>query len=170
MNRRLADLQIPSNRGTPVRRKCTGDCWLRLLSILLFIGGLLLLFTTRARASDSPTPRTTAELTGIIATPNGAPLAGATVALENITTHQRTTAQTGHNGTFNLAGLSAGEYHLYVSAAGYKTYSVSQLPLVAGDRARANPIMEIGDASIIVEAKAGVTSRAGTALVGKSIS
>jgi Carboxypeptidase regulatory-like domain len=153
-------------------RRCTRDCWLRLLSIILFISGLFLLLTAHARALDSPHPKTstTADLTGVVATVDGASLAGATVALEDLATHRQSTAQSGANGDFNFAGLPAGEYRLRVVASGYKTYSVSQLPLVAGDRACANPIMEVGDASVIVEAKVGVISRAGTALVGKSIS
>ena len=69
------------------------------------------------------------------------------------------------------AGVPVGEYRLEVAAPGYRTFVVAQLPLVAGDVANARAILDPGNAAdVVMGATNSVTSRVGTALVGKSVS
>ena len=64
-----------------------------------------------------------------------------------------------------------GDYRLLLSAPGYKTFRVSKFPLVSGDRATANPVLEPGDTNEIQTGlSTSVTSRTGLALAGKGIS
>jgi len=67
--------------------------------------------------------------------------------------------------------VPVGEYRLEVGALGYKTFVVAQLPLVAGDVANANAVLDPGKAGeIVMGATSSVSSRVGTALAGKSVS
>jgi hypothetical protein len=75
------------------------------------------------------------------------------------------------NGDFRFSNLPAGEYSLQVVTPGYKTFSISRLPLVAEDQAKANAVMEPGNTTdVVTGSAASVVSRVGTALGGKSVS
>src|ERR1700733_4480060 len=84
----------------------------------------------------------TTELAGRVVAPAGVPVAGVIVSLENLATHHRREAESTLEGTFQLQQIFAGEYKLTATAAGYKTFIVPQMPLVAGDQATANIVME----------------------------
>jgi hypothetical protein len=113
----------------------------------------------------------TAALSGHVDTSTGAPITNASVALENLVTHQRVTTRSTSGGGFRFLRLPVGEYKLQVSATGYKTFLVARLPLVAGDRANANAVLVPGEAADVVLGSAqSVTSRAGVALAGKTVS
>jgi hypothetical protein len=113
----------------------------------------------------------TTELAGRVVAPAGVPVAGVVVSLENLATHQHREAESTVEGTFQLQQIFAGEYRLTATAVGYKTFVVPQMPLVAGDRATANIVMERGDsAEKMFGSVESVVSRVGTALVGKSVS
>lgn len=111
------------------------------------------------------------ELSGRVIRPSGEPVSGATVVVENLESHERHRTLSTLLGDFRFGSLPPGEYRLLVTAAGYKSFSVPRLPLVAGDRAKAIALMEPGDISDVIEgSQASVVSRAGTALGGKSVS
>lgn len=113
----------------------------------------------------------TTELAGRVVAPVGVPVAGVIVSLENLATHQRREAESTVEGTFQLQQIFAGEYKLTATAAGYKTFIVPQMPLVAGDQATANIVMERGNsAEKVFGSLDSVISRVGTALAGKSVS
>lgn len=113
----------------------------------------------------------TSELQGHVMRSDGTALAGAVVSLENLKTLRRQTESSTGDGSFVLVELPAGEYRLQVTAPGYKAFAVDQLPLVAGDTAHANAILQPGNATDVVPGEAGsVTSRLGTALAGKTVS
>jgi hypothetical protein len=110
-------------------------------------------------------------LVGHVGAGPGAPIAGATVSLTNISTRKQTSTTSAAEGSFRFACVPAGEYRLEVAAPGYKTFVVAKLPLVAGDVASANAVLEPGSATDIAMGTTGsVTSRVGTALAGKSVS
>lgn len=112
-----------------------------------------------------------AELKGRVTAVSGRSVSGAAVLLEDLHTHSRKTAKSFADGTFDFAGLPAGEYRLEVTAFGYRTFAVATLPLVAGDSARAIAVLVPGDAAdVMTGSKESVTSRLGTALAGKSVS
>jgi hypothetical protein len=125
-------------------------------------------------SADAPRVQNTgdvAQLTGKVNSASGKLIAGATVSLENLGTHRKRSAFSSAEGSFDFAGLVPGEYKLEVVAVGYKTFAVHQLPLVAGDSANANAILEAGSAAeIVIGSVESVTSRLGTALAGKTVS
>lgn len=111
------------------------------------------------------------ELAGRVVTPAGVPVAGAVVSLENLATHQHREAESTVEGTFQLQQIVAVEYKLTATVAGYKTFVVPQMPLVAGDQAMENIMMERGNpAEKVFGSVDSVVSRVGTALAGKSVS
>jgi Carboxypeptidase regulatory-like domain/TonB dependent receptor-like, beta-barrel len=153
-------------------RRSKYQLWLTIL-----LGGVswLAVSAQEARAtgkvSQDRKPAIAAELTGRVSTTSGGPVAGATASIENLVTHQKQAAQSNAEGVFHLPHLPPGEYRLEVTAPGYKTFLVPQLPLVAADAAHANAVLERGDAADFVTGTvASVTSRMGTALAGKSVS
>ncbi len=80
-------------------------------------------------------------------------------------------AVTSPEGAFRFLALPPGDYKLLVTAARYKSFSVSRLPLVAADAATANAVMEPGTAQeTTVGTASSVISRVGTDLAGKSVS
>ncbi len=112
-----------------------------------------------------------AELDGCVLTETAAPISGTIISIENLETHQHQTTKSTAEGLFRFSLVPAGEYKLTATATGYKAFVVPQLPLVAGDDATANLLMEQGDSALIVIGSVtSVVSRVGTALVGKSVS
>jgi outer membrane receptor protein involved in Fe transport len=112
-----------------------------------------------------------AALIGRVNTRTGDPIPGATITLDELAAHRQTTTLSTNSGAFRFTGVPAGQYRLEISAAGYRTFVVAQLPLVAGDIATANALLDTGDAAdVVIGADASVISRAGTALAGKSVS
>lgn len=122
-------------------------------------------------ASNANEAANVTELRGLVTSASGGPVSGASVLLEDLKTYRQKTARSTAEGAFYIAGVPAGEYRLEIAASGYRTFAVAKLPLVAGDSARANAVLEPGKASDVVIGSTGsVTSRLGTALAGKSVS
>jgi carboxypeptidase family protein len=146
------------------------------LWITLAIG--LATLTARARpetsgeaSSENKTAASVAELKGHVSASTGRPIPEAAVSLENLRTHNQKSAETARDGAFEFAKVPPGEYRLRITASGYRTFVVARLPLVAGDSARANAVLEPGQAAeIMAGSTTSVTSRVGTALAGKSVS
>jgi hypothetical protein len=116
-------------------------------------------------------PAQVTSLIGRVNASSGSPIARANVSLEESATHRRASTISTDRGSFQFSHVPAGEYRLEVSAPGYKTFVVAQLPLVAGDVAKADAVLEPGNAADVVTGSGiSVTSRAGTALAGKSVS
>jgi hypothetical protein len=146
-----------------------GGLW---LAILLSSGSLLAQDKSSVGEDPSKTGRPiVAALLGHVLTSAGQPVVGAIVFLQNLDTSQQQRAESTGQGSFQFTQLPAGEYRLQVVATGYKTFLVPKLPLVAGDAANANAILEPGDLNeVVIGSLSSVTSRAGTALAGKSVS
>jgi Carboxypeptidase regulatory-like domain/TonB dependent receptor len=148
----------------------------RLLLVVLFAAVLSPVFAAPAPLPADRVPQqrkhaVTAELAGHIVTSSGEPFAGATASLENLDTHHEEQTKSTVDGIFRFTGLPAGEYRLQVTALGFKTFAVPQLPLVAGDAAKANAILVPGNAAeVVVGSDTSVTSRMGTNLAGKTVS
>jgi len=127
----------------------------------------------RAQQPATPAQKATvsAQLSGMVTIASGRPLPRTMVVLENLQTGKREQTVTSAEGAFQFLALQPGDYRLLVTAAGYKSFSVSRLPLVAGDAAKANAVMEPGtEQETTVGSAASVISRAGTELAGKSVS
>jgi hypothetical protein len=144
--------------------------------LLCFLLGLFCIapasFSQQASGSSHSRQRgETAELAGHVENSSGDAVSGATVSVEEVKTQKRFTALSTPDGDFRFSMLPIGEYHLQVSMPGYKTFTVSKLPLVAQDQAKVQAIMEAGDTSdVVTGSAASVVSRVGAALAGKSVS
>jgi outer membrane receptor protein involved in Fe transport len=124
----------------------------------------------RNSVQTKPPAQVTA-LIGRVNARSGTPIEGATISLEESVTRRRTSTVSNTGGSFQFSGVPAGEYRLEIAAHGYRTFVVAKLPLVAGDVAKANAVLDVGNAAdVVMGASGSVTSRAGTALAGKSVS
>jgi hypothetical protein len=115
------------------------------------------------------TTETISQLAGRVVSRSGKKLSEAEISLQNLVTTETYRTTTKSDGRFHFA-VPPGEYRISVRASGYKTFSVTKLPLVAGDQAVANPVMQPGSANETQRGSAeSVLSRAGTALAGKGM-
>jgi hypothetical protein len=81
---------------------------------------------------------------------------GITLTLENLTTGAVVTTKTSENGFFRFPSLPAAMFKLTASAPGFKTTTVSDLQLEAGQARNVNVTLEVGAATteVTVEAQA----------------
>ena len=98
----------------------------------------------------------TGELGGSVQDPSGAVLAGAAVSLELSGTGQRFTSSSNHSGEYLFPQLPSGIYALKVSAPNFKQAVIATVEIHAGDRQRRDIILQVGDASEVVEVREGV--------------
>ncbi len=94
------------------------------LFLLLLVSGLPFAFAqenTPAAASDRNHPL---QLSGTVVDASGAEIAGATVLVRDANGTVQATAQSDRNGSFNLSGLSAGDYRLFVSNRCFETKEI----------------------------------------------
>lgn len=99
---------------------------------------------------------TTGALTGTVTDPSGAVIAGATVTATNVGTGQERTDATDANGSYKFSLLSAGNYSMKFSAAGFKTSEVASVTVNATETAVLNQSLAVGAQSeqITVESTA----------------
>ncbi len=93
---------------------------------------------------------TTADVVGSVADQNGATVAGATVTATDVATGEAKTTTTAENGDFAFTLLQIGTYKVSVQAANFKGYTTT-LALAAGDRARVNAVLTLGQVTETVE-------------------
>lgn len=93
----------------------------------------------------------TADIVGTVTDTSGAVIPGATVTLTNIGTNIQQTTVTNSTGDFVFNLLQVGTYSVKVEAKGFKSFVAPNISLSAGDRARADAKMEVGDVSQTVE-------------------
>jgi hypothetical protein len=95
----------------------------------------------------------TADIVGTVTDPAGAVIGSANVTAINIATNEGRTVKTTDTGDFVVSLLPPGQYNLTVEAPGFKKAATS-LTLVAGDRARSDMQLQVGDATQTVEVTA----------------
>jgi hypothetical protein len=121
--------------------------------INMSIGATLMLFNP----SFSRAQVVTADILGTVADASGAVVPDAKAILINTGTgivHEAITNKTGEY-VFNL--LQIGSYELKVEKDGFKSFKVSNITLSAGDRARINAKLDIGEVSESVSVSASET-------------
>ena len=94
---------------------------------------------------------TTADIAGTVRDASGAVVPNAHVTLTRIETHQSTTDSTNSVGSFSFTFLVPGHYNVRVEVTGFKTATIPNLAVEAGDRARADATLTIGESSQTVE-------------------
>lgn len=92
-------------------------------------------------------------ISGSVADPTGAVVAGAVVTVKNKATNAEFKATTASNGTFAIPALNIGLYSVTVSATGFKQALVNNVQLESGTPASVRIALEVGDTSesVIVE-------------------
>jgi hypothetical protein len=123
-------------------RKCRFSVGL-LLGIMLC---LALLFSVPTSAQVQ-----TADVVGTVTDTSGAVLPGARVTITNIGTNLTQTTMTNGTGDYIFNLLQVGTYSLKLEAKGFKVVAIPNVALSAGDRAREDARMEVGDVSQTVE-------------------
>jgi Carboxypeptidase regulatory-like domain/TonB dependent receptor len=121
----------------------------RLLVILwafALIGALLVAIPAAAQL-------TTADILGTVTDSAGAVVPGAKVTVVNTETSVSRTLQTNGSGEYVFNLLPPGQYTVTVEAPSFKK-SVSSVTLVAGDRARLDAPLQIGETNQVVEVTA----------------
>lgn len=96
----------------------------------------------------------TADVVGTVTDTSGGVLPGATVTITNMGTNVAQTTQTTSGGEYVFDLLQVGTYTVKVELKGFKTYSAASIALSAGDRARVDAKMEVGDVTQTVEVQA----------------
>ncbi len=119
-----------------------------------FFGVLVLLFASVPLMGQS---LNTSTVSGNVADPTGAILAGAKVVITNTDTAQARTVTTGSSGSFSIPDLASGPYRLEVSIPGFDTYVDRGIVLEVGSNPSFEVKLSIGDISqqVVVEANSG---------------
>ena len=95
----------------------------------------------------------TADILGTVSDAGGAVLPNAKVTVQNTATNETKVATTNAAGDFVFNLMQPGQYTVTVEAPSFKKSSVN-LTVSAGDRARANVVLQIGDVTQVVEVQA----------------
>lgn len=113
------------------------------LFVLFLLGGL-----------NATAQLTTADIVGTITDSTGAIVPNASVKLTNLATQEVRTTQTGETGAYAFTLIRPGHYSIQIDASGFKHITIQDLTVAAGDRARADGTLEIGQSSETVQVTA----------------
>jgi hypothetical protein len=113
----------------------------------------------------------TAELTGLITDPSGAPVPEAAVSVRNVETGVNTDTVTNTQGYYTVTHLNPGNYELTVQKSGFKALTRPGIKLDVAQVARVDMVLTVGDIKdkVTVVAEAPIISTE-TAVVGQVIS
>jgi hypothetical protein len=116
---------------------------------------IVLLFVLTATPAYSQT--TFASITGTVTDATGAVVPNATVTATSVQTNIKTTAKSNEDGNYTVAQLKEGTYTLRAEAAGFKSFLMDNVGLVARDVRRVDVKLEVGDVATQVEVAGGAT-------------
>ena len=122
-------------------------------SVRYALGCALLLCATPLQAQVA-----TGDILGDITDTAGSVVAGASVRIENVGTHEVRTFTTKNNGEFVFSALQPGTYSLTVSASSFKLFETSNIVVSASDRVRIDSHLQPGNVTETVEVQATPTS------------
>lgn len=99
-----------------------------------------------------------ASITGQVADPSGAPVAGAKVVVKNVATNIESATVTSESGRYSVLYLTPGEYTATVEATGFKRLIRQGLDVRVGDALLLDLTLELGETqqSVTVTAQAAV--------------
>src|SRR5437762_1318614 len=107
----------------------------------------------------------TARLTGTVKDQSGGAIVGATVTLTNEGTNISRTTKTDADGNYLFSLVEVGTYRLTIEQKGFKKNVQSKIALEVNQNGRLDVIMEVGQASEVVEVSAAVPQEIGRAHV-----
>lgn len=87
---------------------------------------------------------TSATVTGAVSDPNGAAIPGASVVLENLETHLRSSVVTNSAGFYRISGLLPGYYRATVAKQGFKSIVRDEIELHGQDEIAINYSLQVG--------------------------
>ncbi|HEY9137571.1 MAG TPA: TonB-dependent receptor [Terriglobus sp.] len=97
---------------------------------------------------------TTADILGTVTDASGAVVPNATVTLKSLATNQSRVGTTDASGNYTFTLLQPGHYSVTVAISGFKSSTIADLGVEAGDRARTDVKLELGDVSESVNVEA----------------
>jgi hypothetical protein len=97
---------------------------------------------------------TTSDIIGTVTDATGAALPNATVTLKSLATNQSRSVTTDASGNYTFTLLQPGHYSVTVTSSGFKSTSVADLGVEAGDRARSDVKLQLGDVNETVSVEA----------------
>ena len=121
-----------------------------------WVRGGIALFCLVVLSGSSARAQNTADVVGTVTDSSGGVIPGATITLTNTGTNTSQTAQTNDSGDYVFTLLEVGTYAVKVESKGFKTFVAPSVALSAGDRARVDAKMEVGEQSTTVEVQATV--------------
>src|SRR5215470_11219667 len=141
-----------------------------------YLRGLFISLLTFVVASATAGAQvTTADIVGRVTDATGAVVPGAQVTVTNLGTNITRTVTANETGDYVVNLLPVGRYSVRIEVAGFKTYTVSELVLAAGDRVRVDAKMEIGQTTEIIQVTSDLlalqtdSSTLGTAITSKLV-
>src|SRR5580704_921389 len=117
------------------------------ISLMLSLTGCFMGLTMEAQS-------TTAEITGSVHDQSGAIVPNAEVVVTNKGTNEARKTTSAGDGLFTINLLPPGSYTVAVHSAGFKTFQVPDMTLLAGDSPRVDASLSVGETSqtVLVEA------------------
>jgi outer membrane receptor protein involved in Fe transport len=97
---------------------------------------------------------TTADIVGTITDSTGAVVPNAKVEVKNLATSVARSATTDDSGNYNFTLLQPGHYSITITAQGFKVSNIPDLSIEAGDRARSDVHLQLGNISETVSVEA----------------
>lgn len=98
---------------------------------------------------------TDGSILGVVQDSSGALMPGVTVTVANLDTGLVQTAIADDQGYFEIRPLPRGFYSVAVSLSGFKTWKLDRTELVAGEKKRVTPLLEVGEVTEEVRVEAG---------------
>ncbi|MBI1786578.1 MAG: carboxypeptidase regulatory-like domain-containing protein [Acidobacteria bacterium] len=96
-------------------------------------------------------------ITGAVADPSGAAVAGATVTITHRATNTTIGVSTTTAGDYNAPNLTPGDYRIEVSAPGFKRFVQDRVTVTAAGTVRVDASLQVGQVTETVEVRADVT-------------
>jgi hypothetical protein len=127
----------------------TKHCSYRLLTRIFLMSALVAGMTLPMAAQ-----KYLGSISGQATDPTGAKIPGATVTVEESTTHFKTTVITNGAGAYDFPALNPGTYTVTVTAPSFKTEKRTNVVLTAGQLGQADFVMAAGGASEVVQVTA----------------
>ena len=111
---------------------------------------LTLVFILMSMSSKTMAQANTADISGFVTDSSGYAVPNAKITVKNLATQQNRVAEANATGQYVFTLLPPGQYSVSVEAVGFKIFSVPDLDVSAGDRARVDASMQIGVTTEIV--------------------
>lgn len=121
-----------------------------------FIPTFLAMFALSLGAFRIQGQANTADVIGTVTDSSGAIVPNATVTLTNTGTGITQTLETSGSGDYDFTLVQVGSYNIKVTTKGFKTFAAPDFQVSAGDRARIDAKLEVGEATQTVEVSGAV--------------